>query len=199
MNFYQIFLPFVMLLYILLVFVLRSVILWKQTGINPFVFGSTDKAHDYVGRVYKLLVIFTWISICCYSFFPNWYQYLLPIKYVEFNWLKISGVLLLIISFIWTSIAQYQMARSWRIGIDYDEKTDLISHGLFKYSRNPVFLGVLISYLGILLVIPNILSFSILLVTFVTIQIQVRLEEEHLENLQGSDYKNYKTRVSRWL
>src|SRR5210317_1460959 len=170
MNFYQIFLPLATLLYIFLVFVLRSVILWKQTGINPFVFGNSDKAHDYVGRVYKLMVLFTWISICIYTFFPGWYQYLMPINYIEYDWLKISGVLLLIISFIWTSIAQYQMSTSWRIGIDYKEKTDLILHGLFKYSRNPIFLGVLISYLGTFLIIPNALSFSILLVTFVAIQ-----------------------------
>jgi len=199
MNFYKIFLPIATLLYILLVFVLRSVILWKQTGINPFVFGNADKAHDYVGRVYKLMVLFTWISICIYSFFPDWYQYLMPITYKEHDFLKMSGVLLLIISFIWTSIAQYQMATSWRIGIDYEEKTELISNGLFRYSRNPVFLGVLTSYLGIFFITPNILSFSILLVIFVAIQTQVRLEEEYLTNVHGDQYDLYITKVRRWI
>jgi protein-S-isoprenylcysteine O-methyltransferase Ste14 len=181
------------------VFVLRSVILWKQTGINPFVFGNSDKAHDYVGRVYKLMMLFTWISIGIYSFFPDWYQYLMPITYIEYGWMKLSGVLLLIVTFIWTSIAQYQMASSWRIGIDYGEKTKLISHGLFKYSRNPVFLGVLTSYLGIFLITPNILSFSIILVIFVAIQTQVRLEEEYLTNAHGDQYDLYMTRVRRWI
>jgi protein-S-isoprenylcysteine O-methyltransferase Ste14 len=199
MTFYKIFLPIATLLYILLVFVLRSVILWKQTGINPFVFGNSDKAHDYVGRVYKLMMLFTWISICIYSFFPDWYQYLMPITYIEYGWMKLSGVLLLIVTFIWTSIAQYQMASSWRIGIDYGEKTKLISHGLFKYSRNPVFLGVLTSYLGIFLITPNILSFSIILVIFVAIQTQVRLEEEYLTNAHGDQYDLYMTRVRRWI
>ncbi len=198
MNFYQIFLPIATLLYLLLVFVLRSVILWKQTGVNPFVFGNTEKAHDYIGRVYKVMVLFTWISIGYYSFFPNWYQYLMPIDYLEFEGLQITGLVLLIISFLWTSIAQYQMSSSWRIGIDYNETTELISNGLFKYSRNPIFLGVLISYLGTFLIIPNILSFSILIVTFVTIQMQVRLEEEYLEAVQGQDL-DYKSKVLRWL
>ena len=199
MTFYQIFLPIATLLYLLLVFVLRSVILWKQTGVNPFVFGSTEKAHDYIGRVYKVMVLGTWISIGIYSFYSAWYSYLMPIDYLEFDWLKIAGLVLLIISFLWTSVAQYQMSKSWRIGIDYEEKTDLISHGLFKYSRNPIFLGVLISYLGTFLVIPNILSFSILLVTFVTIQTQVRLEEEYLESAQGQEYVDYKSKVGRWF
>ena len=199
MNFYQIFLPIATLLYLLLVFVLRSVILWKQTGVNPFVFGNTDKAHDYIGSVYKVMVLFTWVSIGCYSFFPDLYNYLMPIDYIENESLRVAGLILLIISFLWTSIAQYQMSKSWRIGIDYEERTDLISHGLFKYSRNPIFLGVLISYLGTFLIIPNTLSFSILLVTFVTIQTQVRLEEEYLENVQGQDYLEYKAKVRRWL
>lgn len=199
MTFYQVFLPIATLLYLLLVFVLRSVILWKQTGVNPFVFGNTEKAHDYIGRVYKVMVLCTWISIGLYSFYTPWYSHLMPVDYLEFEWLKTTGLILLIISFLWTSIAQYQMSKSWRIGIDYEEKTDLISHGLFEYSRNPIFLGVLISYLGTFLIIPNILSFSILLVTFVTIQIQVRLEEEYLESVQGNQYLNYKKNVHRWI
>lgn len=199
MNFYQIFLPIATLLYILLVFILRSVIVWKQTGVNPFVFGSTDKAHDYIGRVYKLMVLLTWVSIGIFSFYPSWYQFLMPVQYLVIEWLRTTGLILLVVSFLWTSLAQYQMSKSWRIGIDYEEKTELINHGLFNYSRNPIFLGVLISYLGTFLIIPNILSFSILLVTFVTIQTQVRLEEEYLENVQGADYIDYKSRVRRWL
>lgn len=199
MTFYQIFLPIATLLYILLVFVLRSVIVWKQTGVNPFVFGSTDKAHDYIGRVYKLMVLLTWVSIGIFSFYPPWYQYLMPVQYLDIEWLRTAGLILLVVSFLWTSLAQYQMSKSWRIGIDYEEKTDLISHGLFNYSRNPVFLGVLVSYLGTFFIIPNVLSFSILLVTLVIMQTQVRLEEEYLEEVQGQDYVDYKKQVRRWL
>ena len=199
MNFYQIFLPVASLLYLLLVFVLRSFILWKQTRVNLLVFGNTDKAHDYIGRVYKVMVLGTWISITLFSFFPNQYPFLLPIEYLESDQLKFAGLVLLFVSFLWTSIGQYQMSGSWRIGIDYEETTRLVSNGLFKYSRNPIFLGVLISYLGTFLIIPNILSFSIMLVTFVTIQTQVRLEEEYLESVQGKEYIEYKSQVRRWL
>ena len=100
MNFYQIFLPLATLLYMVLVFVLRSVILWKQTGVNPFVFANSDKAHDYIGQVYKVMVLGTWVSIGIYSFFPAGYRYLMPIDYFEFEWLKTTGLLLLILSFL---------------------------------------------------------------------------------------------------
>ena len=144
-------------------------------------------------------MLFTWISIGLYSFYPIGYRYLMPVNYLELEWVQVSGLVLLIGSFIWTSLAQYQMSKSWRIGIDYQEKTKLVSHGLFNISRNPVFLGVLVSYLGTFLIIPNILSFTILLVMFVTIQTQIRLEEEYLEEVQGKDYVKYKSKVRRWI
>ena len=83
MEFYQIFLPVTTLAYFLLVFVLRSVIMWKKTGINPFVFKNTDRAHDYVGRIYKVLILIMWMSIICFSFFPNVYSFLMPLPFLE--------------------------------------------------------------------------------------------------------------------
>lgn len=199
MTFYQIFLPSASLLFVLLVFVLRSVIVWKQTGVNPFVFGKTENAHDYIGFVYKIMTVLTWLSIIPFSFVTKYYSYLNPIEYLEIEEFKLVGVGLVLLAFTWTAIAQIQMSSSWRIGIDYEEKTDLISHGLFNYSRNPIFLGILVTYLGTFLIAPNTISFMVLLVTFFIIQTQVRLEEEYLEGVQGQSYVDYKKKVRRWL
>jgi len=106
---------------------------------------------------------------------------------------------LAIVSFVWIIIAQNQMARSWRIGIDYSETTALKTNGLFKVSRNPIFLGVLVSYLGTFFIIPNALSLTILVVTYVVIQTQVRLEEEYLKVSHGKEYLDYMDNVRRWL
>lgn len=199
MNFYQIFLSTATLAFLLLVFVLRSVIIWKQTGVNPFVFGKSDKAHDYIGLVYKITTLLTLVSIFVYSFVSDQYEYLNPITFLESETLKNVGIIIFLVAFTWTAIAQFQMSKSWRIGIDYEEKTDLVSNGLFNYSRNPVFLGVLLSYLGIFLIAPNTLIFSVLMVIFFNIQTQVRLEEEYLENVQGQSYLDYKEKVRRWI
>lgn len=199
MNIYQIFLPTATLLFLLLVFVLRSVIVWKQTGINPFVFGKSDNAHDYIGLVYKIMTLLTWVSITLFSFIPSQYDFLNPIKYLVTESAQIVGVTIFLVAFTWTAIAQFQMSKSWRIGIDYEEKTELVSSGLFNYSRNPIFLGILLSYLGTFLIAPNTLSFAVLLVIFFIIQTQVRLEEEYLGKVQGQSYLDYKKNVRRWI
>lgn len=201
MTFYQIFLPIASLIYFLQVFVIRSWLHWKQTGISPFVFGKSDRAHDYIAGIYKVMVAGTWLSILLFSFFPGQYrEWLLPIDYLMLPGLRLMGLMMLITSFIWIVIAQFQMAKSWRIGIDYaGEKTPLVNEGLFRYSRNPIFLGILLSYLGTFLVIPNMLSFALAVLTYYVIQIQVRMEEEFLEAQHGSIYMNYKASTRRWL
>lgn len=199
MNFYQIALPIFTVIFLLQVFVIRSLVLWKKTGKNPFMFSKSDGAHDYAGKVYKLMVVGTWISIAMFSFFDSYYKYLLPIWYLDMEWLRISGVGFVLLAFVWIIVAQFQMKNSWRIGIDYNDKTELIDSGLFQISRNPIFLGVIVSYIGTFLIIPNLLSFCIMVLTIVILQVQVRLEEEFLIKIHGDEYNEYKNKVRRWI
>ncbi|MBD77808.1 MAG: hypothetical protein CL840_02550 [Crocinitomicaceae bacterium] len=199
MNLYQIVTPLITIGYLIIVFVLRSIIVWRQSGVNPFVFSSTEKAHDYLGFIYKITVAFMAFTIGVYSFSSTLYSFLNPISYLDLENVKITGVILLILAFIWTLVAQIQMSNSWRIGIDYDEKTELVNKGLFSVSRNPVFLGVVVFYIGVFLILPNSLSFTLVCVMLVTVQVQVRLEEEYLMDSHGAEYKEYLKSVRRWL
>lgn len=199
MNFYQIVLPIFTLVFLLQVFVIRSIYAWKTTGKNPVVFSKTDTAHDYAGHVYNMMIIGIWVSIALFSFAPTYYQYLMPIWYLNYEWLKVLGIVISIVSFTWIIVAQFQMSKSWKIGIDYSEKPELIKKGTFNISRNPIFLGVIISYLGTFLIIPNVLTFCVLILTYVVLQFQVRLEEEYLTNKLGNEYLDYKSTVRRWL
>lgn len=199
MSFYQIVLPTLTLIFLFQVFIYHTWRQWKVTGINPYVFSKTESAHDYCGRVYKIMIVGTWLSIGLYAFFPSFYKYILPIWYLEIEWLQHLGFGLILLSLGWIVIAQNQMSKSWRIGINYSEKTELVRFGLFKVSRNPIFLGVIASYIGTFLIIPNALSLSILFITFVVLQIQVRLEEEYLFKVHGTEYVSYKSKTRRWL
>lgn len=199
MNFYQIVLPIFTVVYFLVVFVIRSVILYRQTGINPMVFTKTDNAHDFIGKSYKLMILGTWFSIGMYSFFPHYYKFIMPIWYLENDSIKLISSIIVVLAFIGVLVAQIQMAKSWRIGINFDEKTDLVSTGVFRFSRNPVFLGIIISYIGTFLIIPNMVSFTLMVVCVIVIQIQVRMEEEFLNEIHGEKYLQYKKEVRRWI
>jgi protein-S-isoprenylcysteine O-methyltransferase Ste14 len=134
-----------------------------------------------------------------FAFFPRIYQYAVPIVWLEYQTAKIIGLFLLFVSLIWIATAQMQMGKSWRIGIDTKNKTELVKNGLFSASRNPIFFGMRITLLGFFLTLPNAFLLLALVLGDVLMQIQVRLEEEFLRNTHGEKYEEYCGNVRRWI
>jgi protein-S-isoprenylcysteine O-methyltransferase Ste14 len=182
-----------------LTFFLPSYRVWKQTGIFPVTFSNKDTAHDYIGNVFKLLLAVLLGTGTIYAFYREGVKYLLPFWYLENAFLQIIGWGILFVALAWIAIAQHQMANSWRIGIDEKHKTKLVTEGVFSISRNPIFLGMLSTLFGLFLVIPNALTFMVLITGFISVQIQVRLEEEFLSKTHGEDYNNYCSKIKRWI
>ena len=195
----EIYLFLFLLVYFFFVFFLRSYLLWKRTGVNPLTFNKTDDAHGYNGKVFTFISLLEFVVVFIYAFKSDWYQYLLPFWYLEHDYLKYIGWGLLVLSLILVWVAQSQMANSWRIGIDEKNKTELVTTGLFSFSRNPIFLGVMIANIGLLLIIPN--AFTLLIVSLSTISIntQIRLEETFLKTSHGQAYEEYLGKVRRWF
>jgi protein-S-isoprenylcysteine O-methyltransferase Ste14 len=193
------FLPLYLFAYFCVAFFWRSFLVWKKTGVNPVVFKGSDDAHDFIGRVFKLLFALVVTVVLTYSFWPGVYRYTVPIEWLEPAWLRWVGVALLLVSLAWTLLAQAQMGESWRIGLDQEHRTSLVRSGVFGLSRNPIFLGMMLTLLGLFLVIPNALTLLTFVMGGVLIQVQVRLEEEFLARTHGEEYAQYRRRVRRWI
>ena len=193
------FLLIYLLVYFSAAFLWRSFLVWKKTGINPVVFKGSGSAHDFIGRVFKALFAFIVAIVVIYAFAPSAYQYLMPIHWFERPWIKSTGIGLLLISLAWTVLAQAQMGTSWRIGIDTQHGTELVQRGVFRLSRNPIFLGIMLTLSGLFLVVPNVGTLLTLLVGVLLIGIQVRLEEEFLTRVHGDKYLEYRRRVRRYI
>ena len=187
------------IIYFLFVFVIRSILLKNKTGINPLTFNKTDDAHGFNGKVFTAITLMELIIVGIYAFKIEWYKYLLPFWYIENEILSIIGWGFLIISLIIVWIAQSHMANSWRIGIDEKNKTKLVTKGLFSFSRNPIFLGIMIANMGLFLVIPNAFTLLIISLSTISINTQIRLEEAFLEREFGNDYLAYVNKVRRWI
>ncbi|MGL4631963.1 MAG: methyltransferase family protein [Leadbetterella sp.] len=195
----KLYLPLYLVLYILVSFVFPSIRTYKKTGINPITFGNRDTAHDYIGLVMKILIGLLFFTVLVYTFISKLYPYLSPIAFLESPILVYSGLAIIHLALLWISIAQIQMSTSWRIGIDEANKTELVTRGVFSISRNPIFLGMILSVLGLFLILPNALTFCLTVTTYIVIQIQIRLEEEFLERQHGKDYVMYKLRTKRLI
>ena len=89
-----------MILYFLLVFVIRSVLLWKNTGVNPLTFNKSDDAHGFNGKVFTTISLIELLAVGIYAVKNEWYEYLLPFWYLEYPILKNIGWALLVLSLI---------------------------------------------------------------------------------------------------
>ena len=182
-----------------LAMILPSYRVWKTNGVNPYKFGKSESTHDYVGALFRLTILAAALVVILFVFLPSLYGYLVPISCLSNSALIIIGQILLTLAIGWVLIAQVHMRKSWRIGIDENIKTELIQTGLFKISRNPIFLGMRIMLLGLFLVLPSAATLVILFSGDLLIQIQIRLEEEFLARAHGEGYKAYRKQVRRWI
>ena len=185
--------------FFLLAFVVRSVFVFRSTGINPLVLQRTQDAYGYVGTAFTVLVLGCAVVVTLLAFVPHAANWLGMITPLEFTSIKGLGWFCLLVSLLWMLIAQVQMGAAWRIGIDSANRTELVSKGLFTISRNPIFLATRVALLGFFLVAPNAATLALLAAAEVIIQVQVRLEEKYLLGLHGSAYEQYFSKVPRWL
>lgn len=188
-----------LILFFIVVFLVSSVRVKRKTGVNPFVFKKSDSAHDYLGKVSGPITSIVLINALCYLFYPRAIEYFAPFTWLEVKPLKFAGFVLIHGSFLWIVIAQLQMSSSWRIGIDHATKTELKTTGLFSVSRNPVFLGIIITLSGIFFILPNALTMLSVVSSALLFQVQVRLEEEFLLKVHGTRYESYCCHTNRWL
>jgi protein-S-isoprenylcysteine O-methyltransferase Ste14 len=91
-----------------------------------------------------------------------------------------------------TFATQHAMGRSWRIGVDADERTELVTRGAFAIVRNPFFAALLPTSIGLALVVPNALALAGLITLFAALEIEVRLvEEPNLLQTHGDEYRRH--------
>lgn len=76
----------------------------------------------------------------------------------------------------------------------------VVTSGIFRYTRNPMYLGMSLLYLGLCLFFRSSWALILLPVTILVIQTQViAREERYLAGKFGDEYLDYKRRVRRWF
>ncbi len=98
-------------------------------------------------------------------------------------------------------LTHLHMGASWRIGVPQDgvDIAKLITAGPHRFSRNPIYFGILTMLAGATIAAPGPLTISGLIVTFIGMQSIIAEEEAYLERQFGDDYAVYKKRVRRWV
>jgi protein-S-isoprenylcysteine O-methyltransferase Ste14 len=112
--------------------------------------------------------------------------------------LQITALVLWVSGFVLLYLGRFELGNSFRLGTPKEE-TSFKTEGLFRLSRNPMYLGVYATIVGSSLYTMNLLV--ILLGAFV-IAIHhtiVLAEERHMQNVIGKEYGDYCNRVRRYI
>ncbi|MBI3781056.1 MAG: isoprenylcysteine carboxylmethyltransferase family protein [candidate division NC10 bacterium] len=121
------------------------------------------------------------------------------IYYPESRTWHVTGALFLFGGLILLVLAQLHLVASWRIGIDEGTRPGLVTSGLYRFCRNPIFLAILTTLTGFMVLVPTRLSVVLLLGAFIGIRQQVLTEEAYLLRTYGGSYREYARRVGRFL
>lgn len=114
-------------------------------------------------------------------------------------WFQLMGLIIASLGIFFFISGMLTMRDSWRAGIPTDDKTNLVTTGIYRFSRNPAFLGFDLLYIGIFLAYPNIIHFVVLSLTIILFDLQIRQEEKYLEIAFGDEYRQYVNHVRRYL
>lgn len=109
-----------------------------------------------------------------------------------------AGLLIIALFFLIRSLRQFLLSKNTLVTIL--PANSLQTDGIYNITRNPMYLGLAIVYLGISCLIGNwwnIILFPLLLLLIQ--EYMIKREEKYLERRFGQVYLDYKSKVRRWL
>lgn len=195
MNFSENNLPFkLMAIFILAVFYaiyFGKMIIQKKKGITTHQIGKRKEKKLHTVETLMSVATFSVVIIQLLSIFFDWN--IMP-SGARFTGFCIAGI-----GDIFFLISVTYMKDSWRTGIPEKDKTKLVTDGIYKFSRNPAFVGFDFMYIGILLMFFNIGTLLFSLFSIVMLHLQILQEEKYMAKTFGEEYLEYKKKVFRYI
>jgi len=122
-----------------------------------------------------------------------------PFSGIDTTFAHVIGTALAAGGILLVFAAQMGMGSSWRIGVSDDQGTDLVTSGLFAFSRNPIYAGMFVTWTGFFLMVPTVPAIVGGLLVVIALEGQVRLVEEPYMRRTHDGYANYERRVGRFF
>jgi protein-S-isoprenylcysteine O-methyltransferase Ste14 len=172
--------------------VLTRVLMMRRKGIAAMQFGKIDRT-DFLIPPFAL---FYFYLIFAAAF------HLPTVSRQEFfhseiiSWVGVFFCLTGLLLLLWSLIS---FGQSFRVGIDTEYPDQLITSGVFAFTRNPIYVAFALILLGQFLIFPNWILLVYLLAGFWLFHRQVLREEDYLKGHYGKEYLEYSNHVRRYL
>ena len=121
---------------------------------------------------------------------------------LAFNYQGLSSLLMILIglTIIVIGVKTFNNSDTTINPLNPSEASHLVTEGVFSYTRNPMYLGMVIILLGVSIYNGVYIGIIILpcFIFYIT-EFQIKPEEEAMEEIFAGDYTDYLKRVRRWL
>lgn len=180
-------------------FLVLSGMLAKEAGRSVWLFGTGREKQTLPALLFRIAFAGAVLWPLWLAAFGN------PVKAdplaaaLDGPWFDVLGHLLVVLGACIALLSQRYMGASWRIGAAEGEQGAIVDGGPFAVSRNPVFVGQALLFIGLLIVLPSLIQAALTLALLLGIRLQVGIEERVLSASLGQPYLAYKARVRRWL
>ena len=113
--------------------------------------------------------------------------------------IQITGIALMACGTAAFVAAIVTMKSNWRAGYSEGQGTRLVTSGIYRWSRNPAFLGFDLLYIGCALAFPNVVNIAFALAALALFHAQILGEEAFLEQTFGEEYQVYRAKTLRYF
>ena len=119
------------------------------------------------------------------------HRLLKPLTFPLFNWMRIIGVALGILSLVLYSWARSTIGRAWSSQLRVQGNHQLITMGPYRWVRHPIYLALILFMISISLIAANWILIGFLLISFMDLMLRIPKEEQMLRERFGEDYEAY--------
>ena len=173
----------------------RILFLSQKEGVS--VLSVLSKKKTSTEKMASVVAVILDAYLLIRPFFPS----IDPMVYSFTHPFSVFGVILMAFGIGIAILSQIDMGKSWRIGIpeNKEDSQSLITGGLYGYSRNPIYVGIMIFVIGAALAVSGPITIFSMLATAILIGKIIEDEEAFMRQSFGEEYECYCARVNRWL
>jgi len=172
--------------------VLSRVFMMRRRGIRAMRFGQLDK-RDFLIPPFALFYFYL-VFAAAFGLPTVSRQEFFDSEVVA--WIGVLFCLAGVVGLAWSLVS---FGRSFRVGIDTEQPDKLITTGIFRLSRNPIYVAFAFVLIGQFLIFPNWILLAYPLAAAWLVHRQVLLEEQYLRTHYGQEYADYCRRVRRYV
>ena len=109
------------------------------------------------------------------------------------------GSILLCLNLAIAAASLVHLKESWRVGVLENQKTALITTGIYRLTRNPYFVSYGLMFLAYAMILQSVILLGLTPIGLYLIHKMILAEEHYLLSLHGQRYAAYQKRVPRYL